>query len=225
MDVFFKEQIESLDRSPLPGSQWNPDASWEKISANTGSRKKIIFWWYYNGAAAIILLLVGFWIINQSLHETDSRLATKSIDLENNNIGSAQNQETGTANSTLAETLPTQNTATTNSNNITKKSVIEPAKTPLRREKNNLSQLEYLDKSITLTTSNTVPMQPMFITSTDLDAETKNDLAFNRTYIIKKNKDHPNTNQTTGNDLKLRIDLAAKSSTGPPVGILAGLAK
>jgi len=43
LDKYFKEQIGSLDSVSVPGANWNPQASWEKINQQSGGRRKLFF--------------------------------------------------------------------------------------------------------------------------------------------------------------------------------------
>ena len=64
LDKYFKEQIDSLNTVSVPGSNWKPEKSWEKINQQDTGRRKVVFWWSLSSVAAVVLIFLMFWFSN-----------------------------------------------------------------------------------------------------------------------------------------------------------------
>ncbi|MCF8366915.1 MAG: hypothetical protein K9H16_14095 [Bacteroidales bacterium] len=220
MDNYFKENIDSLDHIPVPGSSLNIEAAWEKIDHKVNNRKKIVFWWYLSGVAAVVLLMITFWFLapqnnsNTSIAQSASEKPdVKTIIVENHKLQRVPdtNQKPALAHEGLDDDIVDD----------------EPDNLGFNRNLNmerkaGFKTLAYLPEvfqiaNCSIEASILVPVKSE-IASTKQKTQ---DLVFNRTYIIMKKP----SNTDVQNELKLVVDLAMKSDQYPPPGLLSSLRK
>jgi len=222
LDKYFKDQIDSLNTVPVSGTNWNQEASWYKINQNQG-HKKIAFWWYLSGIAAIVVIFLGFWFSRVESTSTINSIAEQKIEtpLE------IQVDQPG-ENIISAEALVEKN------NKIIEAIADKPMEVDKNHDAENptpilkrntfgvMVQLAYLPEQLSVNQNGLQFQKPEPKKSTiNNSSEQEIATAFNRTYIIRsKNKDVAKE-KNNGVELKLRFDLAMRSESDPPSGILS----
>ena len=216
LDKFLKEQINSLDRVPLPDSNWNREKSWNKISNTKTGNRKITLWWYASGVAAVILLMITLWFAELNTENINTDLAKVNL---NKNVDILPiEKETGSV-----KKMDNEQTIHNESVEVLPDSDAHPPKTIVSIES---EPLNYLKQNYQIATLDFVQNTPELINSYIKSKPQKiRRFAVNRTYNIKKNNKINNKFSPTNNEIKLQINLALNSSSDPPSGFLPGIIK
>jgi len=228
LDKHFKEQIDSLDTVPVPGTNWSPEASWEKINQQSSGRKKIVFWWYLSGVAAVVIIFITFWFNGFNPSQNMNSLA------EQNNENPLESVNAESVNAVISAQSVTE-IPEDKIEKIEDKPIAleqEPGIKEYQRLKNKresytqIEQLAYLPNDLSINNHKIEVKPPQHLKSTTgISNGQEIEVAFNRTYIIRRIKKETDKEEKTGKELTLRFDLAMSSQSDPPSGILSNRGK
>jgi len=228
LDKYFKEQIDSLDTVSVPSTEWSPEASWVKINQQSGGRKKMFYWWYLSGVAAVVIILIAFWFSGFNPSQNMNPLAEQNnqILLESKNEESAN---VAISNQSATE-IPVDKTGRIEEKPAELEQELDLQENQRINNKREsyaqIQQLTYLPKNLSINNHRIKANKPQYLKA---NIEISNDqitaVAFNRTYIIRRNKKETDKEEKTGKELTLRLDLAMSSQSDPPSGILSNRGK
>lgn len=224
LDNYFKEQIGSLNTVPVPGANWSPEASWNKINQQTGGRKKLVFWWYLSGFAAVVIVFIAFWFSGANPSQNMNSLAEQN----NESPLVSVNEESG---NTAILTHSLTEIPVDQIEKIEDEPIGLDHKPGLQENqllKNNresyaqIEQLAYLTGDLSINSHKINVKAPRHLKS-NIEISNNREIAtaFNRTYIIRCNNTEKVKEEKTGKELTLRFDLAMSSRSDPPSGILS----
>lgn len=223
-DSFIKDQINDLDRVPVPGTTWKPEISWEKINSEMQPRRKIIIWWYSGAAASVLLLLalLGVWSLG---FEKDNSGVTENKPEKSNNIEMQNPKETITDNALISEIgFTTDNLPKVETDNENSKIENNKVRSVTKRNQGFMASIAYLKPDFQLQNTEIEWKNPAFRQiRIENPAQQNEPLAVNRTYIIKKVDNKNFLSEKDGSELSVQINLTMKSEENPPGGFLANI--
>lgn len=228
LDKYFKEQIGSLDSVSVPGANWNPQASWEKINQQSGGRRKLFFWWYLSGVASVVIIFFAFWFSGTYLSRNINALAEQNNEIPLESVNQASvNAAISTQSVTeipvdkieenVDEPIELEREPGSQQNQVLKNK---------RKSYAQVYQLDYLPDGLLLNESEIQFKIPRLLKPDSRNSsKQKIAIAFNRTYVIRRNNKEAGMDEKTGKELTLRLDLAMNSEEYPPSGILSNRRK
>lgn len=217
LDRFFKQQIDSLERQPVPGSDWDPAKSWQRILP--AQQKKVLWpWWTMGGVAATVLLMLAIFFTtlpdgNPSTETTVAQhQAMNSTEVSADEAKTAVNlgdvsEKPQTASTPVLKESSDQNTQSNVSTR--KQEKIIPVKP---RFEVQLAQ-----------TSGLGVKAPHARITVEKPAEVDEETAFNRVYVFRKNRQPEMATKPEKHELTVHINLTMKSNSDPPEGMFSKL--
>ncbi len=222
LDKYFKEQIDSLDTVSVPGTNWNQEASWDKIDRSR-KQKKVVFWWYLSGVAAIVVIFLGFWFSRFDSASNINSMAEKKIEtplkieVDQSRESYISTEAVAEKNNKIIEANADKSMA------VDKESEAEnQALKTIRKMQAAITKLAYLPEEL-LINQNKIQFQNPIPKKSKIENSSEQEIAiaFNRTYIIRNKSKDVAQEKNNGAELKLRLDLAMRSEADPPSGILS----
>lgn len=217
LDRFFKQQIDSLDRQPVPGSDWDPAKSWQRIMP--ASRRKVLWpWWALGGVAATVLLLVALFfttlpVEKPSMKTADAQhQAMNSTEVDKNDLKTAMNRDKESEQTEIAssQVLTESSDQDTESNvSIRKQENIIPVEPRLE-----VQLAQSLKSGVNVPHARIMEGKP---------AEVDEETASNRSYVFRKSRQSSVAAKPEKHELSVHINLTMKSNSDPPEGMFSKL--